>query len=188
MAKRTKTEQNTDRARAALSPCLNAAAVVAEFGKTFGEQDINTLTEQLVQSTQRVNQNNLTRCENLLFAQAHALQSIFVNLSRRASNQTQLRQFETHMRLAFKAQAQCVRTLEVLATLKNPPVVIAQQANVTTGPQQVNNGIAFAHGNTENAPNQRLERNDGERLDPGTTGTTSGTDPAMATVEAIQRA
>lgn len=31
-------------------------------------------------------------------------------------------------------------TLETLANIKNPPVVLARQANITTGPQQVNNG------------------------------------------------
>jgi hypothetical protein len=29
-----------------------------------------------------------------------------------------------------------------LAAIKNPPVVIARQANVTTGPQQVNNVVS----------------------------------------------
>jgi hypothetical protein len=30
-------------------------------------------------------------------------------------------------------------TLETLATIKNPPVVFARQANIAQGPQQVNN-------------------------------------------------
>jgi hypothetical protein len=47
--------------------------------------------------------------------------------------------FEAFMRLALKAQAQCRATLETLATIKNPPIVYANQANVTTGPQQINN-------------------------------------------------
>jgi len=33
-------------------------------------------------------------------------------------------------------------TLETLATIKNPPVVFARQANVNNGGQQVNNGAA----------------------------------------------
>ena len=47
------------------------------------------------------------------------------------------------MRLALRAQSQCRATLETLAVLKNPPVVYAKQANVTTGPQQVNNGVSL---------------------------------------------
>lgn len=40
-------------------------------------------------------------------------------------------------RMALKAQNQCRMTLETLATIENPPVVFARQANVTTGPQQI---------------------------------------------------
>ena len=47
---------------------------------------------------------------------------------------------ETYVRLALKAQAQCRATLETLATIKNPPVVYARQANIAAGRQQVNNG------------------------------------------------
>ena len=42
---------------------------------------------------------------------------------------------ETYLRLALKAQSQCRATLETLAAIKNPPVIFAKQANVTTGPQ-----------------------------------------------------
>jgi hypothetical protein len=43
------------------------------------------------------------------------------------------------MRMALKAQAQCRATLETLATIKNPSVVFARQANIAQGPQQANN-------------------------------------------------
>ena len=46
------------------------------------------------------------------------------------------------MRMAMKAQNQCRMTLETLATIKNPPVVFARQANINNGgQQQVNNGV-----------------------------------------------
>ena len=54
---------------------------------------------------------------------------------------TEVVPFETNMRIALRAQSQCRATLETLAAIKNPPMVIAKQANVTTGPQQINNGI-----------------------------------------------
>jgi hypothetical protein len=44
--------------------------------------------------------------------------------------------------MALRAQSQCRATLETLAAIKNPPIVYARQANVTTGPQQINNGVA----------------------------------------------
>ena len=44
------------------------------------------------------------------------------------------------MRLALKAQGECRATLETLAAIKNPPVVFAKQANISNGPQLLNNG------------------------------------------------
>jgi hypothetical protein len=52
------------------------------------------------------------------------------------------------MRLALKAQSQCRATLETLSAIKNPPVVFARQANITNGPQQVNNGTLPGDVNT----------------------------------------
>ena len=49
---------------------------------------------------------------------------------------------EGFMRMALRAQSQCRATLETLATIKNPPIVYAKQANFAAGHQQVNNGIA----------------------------------------------
>ena len=47
------------------------------------------------------------------------------------------------MRMAMKAQSQCRMTIETLATLKNPQVVFAKQANINNGgQQQVNNRVA----------------------------------------------
>lgn len=51
-----------------------------------------------------------------------------------------LNQVELNLRLALKAQAQCARTVEVLAAMKNPPIIFANQANIAQGHQQINNG------------------------------------------------
>jgi hypothetical protein len=45
-------------------------------------------------------------------------------------------------------------------------VVIAKQANVTSGPQQINNGIPLAREN-EIKPNELLEQSNGKWLDSG---------------------
>jgi hypothetical protein len=42
--------------------------------------------------------------------------------------------YEAHARLALKAQSQCRATIETLAAIKNPPVVVARQANIAQGP------------------------------------------------------
>ena len=89
------------------------------------------------------------------------------------------------MRLALKAQAQCRATIETLAALKNPPIVIARQANISNGPQQVNNGPAVPRADdSSNQPNELLETDHGKRLDTGAAATPVASDPAMVAVEA----
>jgi len=72
-----------------------------------------------------------------LINQATALQALFVRLSEKAVGERFMPNLEAFMRLALRAQSQCRATLETLAAIKNPPIVYARQANVTTGPQQV---------------------------------------------------
>ena len=78
------------------------------------------------------------------------------------------------MRLALKAQAQVQArsTAEALALLKNPMPYI-KQANMTTGPQQVNStyagtpshsGIQAGAGNFQSAPNKLLGRQQSDPL------------------------
>ena len=80
----------------------------------------------------------------MLMAQAHTLDAIFNNLMRRASGHMGQNSdaVERYMKFGLRAQSQCRATLETLAYIKNPPMVIARQANLTTAPQQVNNGFA----------------------------------------------
>jgi len=176
-------------AKTALLPSANAAAVVEAYGKTFGEQDIGALVDELRNKFEQVKAGDLSHCENMLVGQAQALQSIFVSLARRAVNQDYLKQYETYLRLALKAQNQSRMTLETLATLKNPPVVFAKQANIAHGHQQVNNGVSQnephdAHaGKTINQPNELLEvQHGGKTLDSATTQTAIPQNPAMAAV------
>lgn len=86
---------------------------------------------------------DLGRVERMLIGQAITLDTIFANLAERASRQTFLKNTETYLRLAMKAQAQCRATAEALALLKNPQPYI-RQANIANGPQQVNNAYASA--------------------------------------------
>ena len=93
----------------------------------------------------------------------------------RAANQDGLKQFQANLTLALKAQAQCRATLEALAEIKNPrPVQFVKQANMTTGPQQVNNayagtplhgGIQSGAGNIQSEQNKLLEADHGNYLD-----------------------
>lgn len=182
---KAKTEQI---AKVALMPCTNAAAVVAEYAKVFGEQNVQALMEQLRPHMDSANNGDLQHCEAMLVGQAHALQSIFVNLSRRAINQEYLKQYEMYLRLALKAQNQSRMTLETLAKIKNPPVVFAKQANINqgSGNQQVNNGTSAPASHAEKTINQQNEllevQHGSETMDTRTAGAAIGKNPSMATV------
>lgn len=179
-------------AELALSPSLNAIAVVEEYGKPVGEMNLAALLDTLDESIVKVWDGDMKRCEAMLLGQAHALQAIFMNLSRKAARQDYLNQFDTYLRMALKAQSQCRATLETLAAIKNPPVTIVRQANIAHGPQQVNNG-----GNSsasparareiDNSQTQLLEADHGQRLDTGTAGAASGVDKKLEAVGAVNR-
>ena len=127
----------------ATSPELAAYRVIgaAEGANPIGKQlDVPTLLEQLREQSVAVNRGEMAHAEAMLINQASALQALFVRLSERAMEQSHMPNLEGFMRLALRSQSQCRATLETLAAIKNPPIVYARQANVTTGPQQINNG------------------------------------------------
>ena len=98
--------------------------------------------------------------------------------------------FDANMRMALRAQAQCRATLETLATVKNPPLIFAKQANIANGPQQINNGMAAPSLAQENEIEQSklLELQHGNYLDSGATGATISGNQAMAAMGEIDRA
>jgi hypothetical protein len=131
-----------------------------------------------------------------------ALDAIFASLARRAQMNMgeYMNAADRYMRLALKAQGQCRATLETLAAIKNPPVVFAKQANITNGPQQVNNTVntsdggfdagtrGHAHaGNSNSVQNELLEDSHEQGMDTGAPGAAVSRDPEMATVGAIHR-
>ena len=163
------------RARMAVHPRTNAAAVIQEYCKPFGEQDFVELMAAMAETSGKVLGGDMKPVESMLIAQAHALQSMFMNFSRKAINADYQQTLESYFRMALKAQNQCRMTLETLANIKNPPVVYAKQANIAHGHQQVNNGVpAPAYEEKTIHSNEQLEHQHGERMDTGTAGTASG--------------
>ena len=120
-------------------------------------------TELMLAGNEVVN-GDLDRIERTLTSQFLTLDAIFANLAERSKRQEYMKQMETYLRLALKAQAQARATAEALALLKNPQPYI-KQANIAQGHQQVNNMYATtsAHtdlptsaGNSQCAPNKVL--------------------------------
>ena len=168
-------------ARLALDPAVAGAVVIQEFTKCFGEQNISALIQALNTSIEKAKGGDLSQAEAMLYAQANALQGIFMGLAHRASQQGYLKQWESFLRMALKAQNQCRMTLETLAALKNPaPMVIAKQANITTGPQQVNNSLIPTK--NQPAPNKLLEPQNGQWMDPRAPSTASASHPVLEAV------
>jgi len=180
-------------ARMAIDSTLNAAAVLEKYAAPFGKQDVMTLHSKISPKVSRVQAGDLQECEAMLFSQALALQSMFMDLSRRAATQEYLKQYETHFRLALKAQSQCRATLETLGTLRNPQVVFARQANIANGPQQVNNTmeptkLSAPAREINSEPNELLEHHHDNGLDTGKTGKAGTTHPAIPAMAEINRA
>jgi hypothetical protein len=170
-----------------LRSSLNAALVIDEYAKFGGEQDIGALMDTLETSMQKAQGNDLSEAEAMLIGQAKSLESIFVSLSLKACSATAS---ESLLRMALKAQNQCRMTLETLATIKNPPVIFARQANLTTGPQQVNNGMASPSHTREikNESNQLSEEDHELLSNARTSGYASGIDSTLETLGKIDRA
>ena len=174
---------------------LNAFTSVNFAKGAMGNIDITEAVNVLRNKTKQVNAGNTEALEATLTAQATSLDMIFNELARRAciNMGEHLPATETYMRLALKAQAQCARTIEVLATMKNPPVVFAKQANISNGNQQVNNVSLLnsepAHaGNTINQSNELLEVTHGSKtMDIRTEARAGDKDNAMAALEILDR-
>jgi hypothetical protein len=141
---KTQHEDGIEYGRMLTAPEVAAYRVIgaAQPKHLAADIDVPGLLATLRDQARAVSSGDLSRAESLLMNQADALQALFVGLVERSFKQEYLVHMEGFMRLALKAQSQCRATLETLAAVKNPPVVYARQANVTTGPQQVNNGVS----------------------------------------------
>lgn len=179
-------------ARMALRPSYHSAVIVEKYSKNLlGDQDLGTLVDVLAAGMEDLRNGDSKRIEAMLYGQAHSLQAIFTNLARLAFVQDHLDDYETIMRLAMKAQNQCRATLETLSTIKNPPVLIARQANINNGgQQQVNNGRPpdpACQEISHFSETELLEDDHGQRLDTRTSRESSGPDPRVETVGAVHR-
>jgi hypothetical protein len=191
-------------AECAVGGMVSNMMLMQSFGtRVNGEVGITQAVEALRRTMKDVHSGNLQSAETLLYSQAVALNAMFAEMACRSSLNmgTYPQAAESYMRLALKAQSQCRNTLETLANIKSPPVVFARQANISNGPQQVNNGAptnfetstragARARGETENQQTKLLEEMQHGRtvLDSGTAETAARGDQTLETVGAVHGA
>lgn len=171
-------EQGRNYAELITSPELAAHRIIGLMQpKELGADiDAPTMLDTLRDQAAAVQGGNMSQAEAMLINQASALQALFVRLSEKAMAQVAMPNMEGFMRLALRSQSQCRATLETLSAIKNPPVIYAKQVNQTTGPQQINNGMA--------APSQARgnENEQSKLLDTRAAGETI---PSNSTLEAV---
>jgi hypothetical protein len=184
-------------ARTVLRPTVQGAVTVREYSKWFpGEAcDLGELVNALSEQTSLVTDGKLERGEAMLAVQAHTLDAIYNNLARRAQNAEYLSQFDTYLKFALRAQAQCRATWEAISEIQNPPIAgYVNQANIAQN-QLVNNDAGNFETSTrtraqarknQKAQSKLLEHVDHEPdkwLDRGTSTTAERADSAVEAVE-----
>jgi len=171
------------------APATQAANTYITLKHKGEPLDYDEISKELTAQNKALRNNDLTRVEDILMAQAQTLDFLFHRAARKAAAQEYILQFKTHMDMAFKAQRQCRSTLETLAMIKNPQPYVRQQ-NLAYN-QQVNNGIPDSTRTREKlkSTNELLEdrRHETEWLDTGTARATGGINQDLEAVEAINR-
>lgn len=177
--------------RAVIRPTVQSAYTLMQFTALHSEKiSLMGLVTALSDQCKAVHGGDLKRAEQMLITQAHTLDAIFGTLARTAAlNMREYPEaFERYMRLALKAQGQARATLETLAAIKNPPIVFARQANVTTGPQQVNNGVSTLAREIENQQSKLSGIGNELSSNTGTSALAGGANQALEAVGAVNRA
>jgi len=141
------------------APTTNGMVTTMFTSKTMTvELDLKEMVLALHGQVNAVQSGDKKFLESMLLSQSVTLNSIFAEMARRAALNMNgnIQATETYMRMALKAQNQARSTLETLSAIRNPPIVITKQANITTGNQQVNNVMHIDAGvvATENSQTQ----------------------------------
>lgn len=172
----------------------NAVVVQQYLHYVNGGSNVQALSEVSMKQAQAIGGGDFSSLEHMLLTQATALQAMFVDLATRAKRQDRFDGIQTMTTLALKCAAQSRQAVTALAELRMPKTVMfAKQANVSNGPQQVNNGVVAQASPSraeeiQNRPNELLEARHGNQLDTRAAGTAGGADPHMVPLEAVHRA
>ena len=181
-------------ARIMIDGSINAVVVQKYLPGVNDGGDMLTLVEVTREQVKAIAGGDLSMLEGMLLSQATALQAMFTDLAARAKPQDRFDAIQTMTTLALKCAAQSRQAVTALAELRMPKTVMfAKQANVTSGPQQVNNGVLAPASplraeEIQNRPNELLEMQHGNHLDTRAAGTAGGADSRLEAVGALDRA
>ena len=81
-------------ARSVLRLTVQAAFTLRDYGKSWGDLDLNGLINALSEQTKTSSEGDLSRAEAMLTTQAHTLVAIFNNLATKAINAEYLSQLD----------------------------------------------------------------------------------------------
>ena len=147
------------------------------------QADIDDVHEFLSEVIGNVNNGDMTAPESLLVNQAYTLNKVFHTQITKAHDSKFIEQGQFHSDMAFRAQAQCNRTLRTLLEYKNPKraLFIKQQNNL-----QINQASEEKEKSVKPA-NELLEIDHESRLDTGAPQEAIRGDKTLETVEGIHR-
>ncbi|OIQ72548.1 hypothetical protein GALL_458270 [mine drainage metagenome] len=181
-------EPQPDWAKLAVCPGVASAAAAEDFNRDMmPDLKLSDLIDEVKSSIKAVQSGDMSGMESMLVGQAQALQTVFVSLMRKAHGQEYMKNYGAFMTMALKAQAQSRATIQALAEVKYPrQVFITKQANISNGPQQVNNGTSHAAEN-QNEQSKLISGDTHATLDCSGTSAASGTNQELEAMGAINR-
>ena len=164
-------------------------SVVRKYLRLSDDIDSRDLISQLDRDAAAISAGDLSCLERMLLSQAVTLQSMFTDLALQASGRSDPATTQTLTQLALKSAAGSRQAIAVLADMRAPKLaVFAKQANVSSGPQQVNNVVPRARKKSRNSPNELLEDTHGQRLDTGAQSRRRRADQGAQALEPVDRA
>ncbi len=114
-----------------LLPLSQAADVIASNSWDRNHVDVSAVERGLQDSAALIGGGSTSPLEEMLLAQAYGLNSSYQRLMLKASSPEVFphpERLQSCLNIAFRAQRQCLQTIELLARLKNPlPHTVVQQ-------------------------------------------------------------
>jgi hypothetical protein len=165
--------------------CFASAAIA--IGNLHGRLDQGAAMDKLLNSAEKINKGNISEIEEMLITQAKTLDYLFYDAINKLVNLDMINQIEVFTNIAFRAQAQCRKTLATLAEIKHPKrtTFIHKQNNAI----QVNHAVKSSPEKNKissEVANELLEVKNEQRLDTRAATSPITDDSKMETV-AIRR-
>lgn len=130
-------------AHAVVSTPLQSGMTIHNYLDDGFGTETRELTTEVDRQVVAVNAGDMRKVERLLVSQALSLDAIYNQYARQSAINEYSEWKEIYLKMALKAQTNCVKTIEALAALKNPPksVAFVEQANIAHNQQVLNQEV-----------------------------------------------